>query len=149
MASYRVLSVGQCGFDHARLSQYLKSAFNAQVQRADTAAQALQSLREGGRYDVVLVNRVFDLDAARGLDLIRAIVDDPATNQVPVMLVSNYPEAQQAAVEAGAREGFGKAELGTPRVRTLLSSVLHGEGTAGGPDLEATGPWSSSTQATV
>jgi two-component system chemotaxis response regulator CheY len=148
MGSYRILSVGQCGFDHARLSRYLKSEFNAQVARADTAAQALDLLRGGGRYDAVLVNRVFDLDAARGLDLVGTILADPELRRVPVMLVSNYPEAQQAAVAAGALEGFGKAELETPRVRDLLSRVLRGEGPAGGATLDAPGPWSS-TEATV
>lgn len=140
MGSYRILSVGQCGFDHARLSQFLRSEFQADVKRADSAPEALQALR-AGRFDLVLVNRVFDRDAARGLDLIQEIVADPALRSVPVMLVSNYPEAQQAAVEAGAHEGFGKAELETPRVRALLADLLPGPVSALGAN--ATRPRSS------
>jgi hypothetical protein len=40
------------------------------------------------------------------------------------MLVSNYADAQQAAVAAGALPGFGKREIGTPKVKELLRSAL-------------------------
>lgn len=125
MASYRILSVGQCKHDHARLSRFLESEFQAEVERAESASEALQTLRNE-HVDLVLVNRVFGRDASRGLDLVKAIVADPELRRVPVMLVSNYPEAQQMAVEAGAHEGFGKAALRTARTRELLSEVLHG-----------------------
>jgi hypothetical protein len=40
------------------------------------------------------------------------------------MLVSNYAEAQAAALAAGAAPGFGKREIGTPKVKELLRSAL-------------------------
>ena len=40
------------------------------------------------------------------------------------MLVSNYADAQQAAVAAGAIEGFGKAELGADETEEKLRAVL-------------------------
>jgi len=43
---------------------------------------------------------------------------------VKAMLVSNYPEAQAAAVAEGALPGFGKREIGTPRVGELLREAL-------------------------
>jgi hypothetical protein len=43
---------------------------------------------------------------------------------VRTMLVSNYPEAQQEALAAGALPGFGKRELSTPRVTQLLRNAV-------------------------
>jgi hypothetical protein len=43
------------------------------------------------------------------------------------MLVSNYPDAQAAAVAAGALPGFGKRELGSARIPELIRSALQGE----------------------
>ena len=41
-----------------------------------------------------------------------------------MMLVSNYHDAQQAAVAVGAVPGFGKRELGTPKAAQLLREAL-------------------------
>ncbi len=46
-----------------------------------------------------------------------------------MMLVSNYEEAQEAAVEAGALNSFGKRELGTPKVKELLRAAIGAEQT--------------------
>ena len=43
---------------------------------------------------------------------------------VPVMLVSNYPQYQQQAVDAGAVPGFGKAELRSPTTLARLAEFL-------------------------
>jgi hypothetical protein len=40
------------------------------------------------------------------------------------MLVSNYADWQQKAVEMGAVYGFGKAELNRPETRTRLAAIL-------------------------
>jgi hypothetical protein len=38
--------------------------------------------------------------------------------------VSNYPDAQAAAVAAGGMPGFGKREIGTPRVGQVIRDAL-------------------------
>jgi len=123
MPAPRILSVGQCGFDHASLTRALGQAFGARVDAADTHAEALRALR-AGPFDLVLVNRIGDRDGARGLDLIRTLKADPDLASVPVMLVSNYPDAQAEAVKLGALPGFGKSALSEPRTRDLLAAAL-------------------------
>jgi hypothetical protein len=70
---------------------------------------------------LVLVNRINDVDGAEGLALISQLT---TTGLAPVMLVSNLPEAQQAAIKAGALAGFGKAELKKPEVAERISAAL-------------------------
>ncbi len=123
MTAPRVLSVGQCGYDHGRLTRYLRESFGAETEGVDTFDEALERLRSGS-CGLVLVNRLFDLDGSNGLDLIRAIKADAALADVPAMLVSNYPEAQAEAVRVGALPGFGKADLGKPRAHSALSAAL-------------------------
>ena len=92
------------------ISSYLGGKFNARVERADDPDEARQALRSEA-YNLVLVNRVIDQDGSSGVELIRELRNDPDTGAVPIMLVSDLPEAQQAAREAGAAPGFGKSEL--------------------------------------
>jgi CheY-like chemotaxis protein len=103
----------------------LTTTFEADVIAADTHAHALDALRRGP-IDLVLVNRVADADGAEGIELIRAMKDDSKLSGVPVMLVSNLAEAQEEAVAAGARMGFGKSELSgevaTERIGAALGS---------------------------
>lgn len=106
----RVLSVGQCGLDHGSISRMLRQSAGAEVEAADTFPEAVGALR-GGSFDLVLVNRISDYDGSSGLDLIRMITADPALAAVPVMLVSNYPDAQAQAEALGALPGFGKADV--------------------------------------
>src|SRR5690349_2981112 len=109
MACPQILSVGQCGFDHAQIRNFFQETFGARVQGTDTATEALDALRAGS-FDLVLVNRVGDLDGASGLDLIRSLKADSTLADVPVMLVSNYDDAQSQAVALGALPGFGKSQ---------------------------------------
>jgi hypothetical protein len=46
---------------------------------------------------------------------------------VPVMLISNYSDAQREAELAGAVPGFGKAELNDPDLSNRLASSLSPE----------------------
>jgi PleD family two-component response regulator len=119
----RVLSLGQCFADHSGLSRVLRGSFGAEVVGADTPRQALELLRERS-FDLVLVNRVFDADGSAGVDLVRALKADEELNSVPVMLVSNYEDAQAEAVRAGAVPGFGKAALGQPHMLARLEKYL-------------------------
>ena len=120
----RILSVGQCGYDHGGLSRRLGHSLDAEVVPAATHPEALDALRDRGPFDLVLVNRVGDRDGAPGLDLIRALKADPDLADLPVMLVSNFAHAQDEAVALGALPGFGKAELGSPSVLDRLRAAL-------------------------
>jgi CheY-like chemotaxis protein len=124
MTAKRVLNVGQCAADNWSISRTLEGAFSVEVVPASTAAEALAKLRQES-FVLVLVNRILDRDGSPGLDLIRKVKADEELVAVPVMLVSNYADAQQQAAKAGAAPGFGKAELGAPemleRVRGFLS----------------------------
>lgn len=124
--SKRVLSVGQCGFDHGSISRFLSDHFDAAIEGVDSATVALNRLR-ADRVDLMLVNRVFDRDGADGLSLIREVKADESLADVPVMLVSNYPEYQERAVALGAVPGFGKAELRAADLRDRLATYLSGD----------------------
>lgn len=121
----RVLNVGQCGFDHGNISRMLAEHFGAEVQAVATSDQAVGAVREG-RFDLVLVNRVFDANGDSGLGLIKKLQSDEETRATPVMLVSNLLDAQDSAVALGARPGFGKNALTQPETRDVLASVLAG-----------------------
>ena len=123
MASKRVLSVGQCFADHSSLSRILKQHFDAVVVPADGAAEAL-GLLEQQTFELVLVNRVFDANGGSGVEFIRQLTQRQPQVIVPVMLVSNYEDAQREAVAAGARPGFGKAALGQAQTLARLKDVL-------------------------
>ena len=123
MTSKTVLSVGQCRPDSAAIAHYLKTNFNAFVLTAELPDQALDSLRKNA-VDLVLINRKLDIDSSDGLAILTQIRADSKISSVPVMLVSNYAEWQQKAVEMGAIYGFGKAELNRPETRAKLASVL-------------------------
>ena len=56
------------------------------------------------------------------MDLIKRL--RAAHPSVKLMLVSNYPDAQADAVANGALPGFGKRELGSPRVAELIREAL-------------------------
>jgi CheY-like chemotaxis protein len=121
----KVLNVGHCGFDHGNIGRVLEEEFGVEVDGASTADAALRAVRDG-EFDLVLVNRVFDANGESGLDLIKRLQAHEETRATPVMLVSNYPEAQEAAVAAGARPGFGKSALSAPETRERLAAVLVG-----------------------
>ncbi len=106
----RVLSIGQCGFDHGHIAGALRRAFGCEVDAAEGADDALRRIA-AARPDLVLVNRVLDADGGDGLEVVRALKADASAADLPVMLVSNYAEYQSQATALGAVPGFGKAEL--------------------------------------
>lgn len=122
MAS-RVISVGQCGADHMWISSVLKNQFGSQVQGVDNLADVQAAVGQG-TIDLILVNRILDRDGSPGLEVIKSLKQDRETAEIPIMLVSNYPEAQQSAVEAGALPGFGKSALRDPETHQRLQEVL-------------------------
>ena len=123
MAAKRVLNVGQCSYDHGNISNALQSNFGVEVVGAETTDEALILLRREA-FDLVLVNRIFDLDGTEGIKLIRTLRSEPELQPTPVMLVSNFPEAQAEAVGLGAAPGFGKASVGKPEMLERVEPFL-------------------------
>jgi CheY-like chemotaxis protein len=119
----RVLDVGQCGPDHATIRTFLARHFDCDVVQAHGPDDAIRELTNS-RFDLVLVNRKLDRDYSDGLEVIRRIKSNLATAAVPVMLVTNYPEHQEAALAAGAQMGFGKLQFDEPDTHERLAAVL-------------------------
>jgi two-component system chemotaxis response regulator CheY len=119
----RVLSIGQCGFDHGTIRHLFRSLFGTEPVSAVSAVAAFEAIRRE-RFDLVLVNRIFDADGGSGLEFVRAMKADPDLATISVMLVSDLQEAQNSAVALGAEPGFGKRELMSRKARERLEAVL-------------------------
>lgn len=118
-----VLSVGQCRPDNAAITHFLKSNFDVEVITSDLPTDTATSISENA-VDLVLINRKLDADYSDGMDILRSLKADDATAGIPVMLVSNFAEWQEKAVEAGALYGFGKSELTSPETLQRVKSAL-------------------------
>lgn len=119
----RVIDVGNCGFDHGSLSGLLQQHFQMPCISVADGAELQRELKQGD-VALVIVNRVFDQDGGDGLALIGQLKQQPETAALPVMLLSNYPDAQAKAIELGALSGFGKSSLRSEATRELLAEVL-------------------------
>ena len=119
----RVLDVGNCDPDHSMIKQLLERHFAAEVVRAHSHDGALAELRQQP-FDLVLVNRLMDADGSPGMQLIQSMQNDGSLTQVPVMMITNFPDHQNAAMAAGAVPGFGKAALHDPRTVELIAPHL-------------------------
>jgi CheY-like chemotaxis protein len=119
----RVLDVGQCGPDHATIRSYFSRNFDCEIVQTHGADDTLAQLKKG-RFDLVLINRKLDADYSDGIEILRKIKADAAIADVPVMIVTNYPEHQDAAVAEGALRGFGKLEYDKSETRDKIAAAL-------------------------
>ena len=119
----RVLDVGNCAPDHASIAQMIESNFDATVTQVHDGDEAMESLKSG-QFNLVLVNRLMDRNGASGLDVIKRIKSDATLAATPVMMITNFEEHQQLAVESGAEPGFGKQALNLPFSIQLLRKYL-------------------------
>ena len=119
----KIALVGHCGPDSSFLRIAVsKAERDSHVYMVDDDSSLKRVLDDG--VDLLLLNRQLDygFDEQEGVALIRKLrAKYPG---VKTMLVSNYAEAQAAAVAEGALPGFGKREIGTPRVNELLREAL-------------------------
>ena len=118
-----LLDCGNCGPDFNSIRKMIKSNFDAAVIQSHGAEDTLEILRSRP-VDLVTVNRKLDRDYSDGLDVVRAIKADPDVGNVPVMLVTNYEEHQQTAMEAGCVRGFGKLSIDEPATRDAIAPFL-------------------------
>lgn len=119
----QIVLVGHCGADSWMLERAAKDAVEgAAVSRCNRQEQ-LDAL---GADSLLLVNRVLDgaFKVNTGVDLIAQVAgrDDPPK----MMLISNFEDAQAAAVKAGAAPGFGKSDIGSDGVREKIGSLVQG-----------------------
>jgi two-component system chemotaxis response regulator CheY len=117
------LLIGHCGPDSAYLRHAVRSAVpDATILAADDDAELQHALAE--KIDLILLNRELGYGFAKpmGVDLIAELKQTHPS--IKTMLVSNYSEAQTAAVAAGSLPGFGKRELGKPHVVKMLRDAV-------------------------
>jgi len=119
----KVVLVGHCGADSSYLRIAVASAGAAvSVVSVDDEEGLTAALTNG--VELVLVNRIIDwgFEEQEGVALISRL--RRTHPNLKTMLVSNYPDAQAAAVAAGALPGFGKREIGGAKVKELLRMAL-------------------------
>ena len=119
----KVALVGHCGPDSSFLRIAVSRAErDVQVVSVDDESDLKRLLDDG--VDLLLMNRQLDygFDDDEGVALIRKL--RAAYPHVKTMLVSNYADAQAAAVAEGALPGFGKRDIGTPKVAEMLREAL-------------------------
>src|SRR5688572_7531532 len=134
--SKRVALVGHCGPDSSFLRMAVQSADRCIKVFAADDSDELNDLLNGG-VDLVLLNRElgWGFEQTQGVEVIRTL--RTTHPHVKTMLVSNYAEAQAAAISAGAVPGFGKREIGSPRVADVIRAALNGAHAARQPQPDA------------
>ncbi len=118
-----VVDCGNCGPDYNAIRQIVQSNFEAVVLQTHSLEDTLALLAQRS-VDLVTVNRKLDRDYSDGMDVIRGIKADPRFASVPIMLVTNYDEYQEAAAKVGAVRGFGKLTVRDPATVGLLQPYL-------------------------
>jgi hypothetical protein len=120
--SKKVALIGHCGPDSSYLRMTIsKAAKDVKILSADDDAELNHVLGEGP--DLLLFNRQlgYGFSETQGVKVIEKL---HGKLPIKMMLISNHHDAQEAAVAAGALPGFGKREIGTPKVLELLREAL-------------------------
>lgn len=121
----KVVLVGHCNADQFSLTNAVRNALgNAVTVTSANDDDEVAVCTSAG--SLMLVNRQLDgqFGVDGGIELIRQLCsqsDPPA-----VMLISNYADAQEQAIAAGAQRGFGKSDLADPATATLFRTVVAG-----------------------
>jgi response regulator RpfG family c-di-GMP phosphodiesterase len=118
-----VISVGQCGYDNSRIRSLIRSIDSTvEIKETDSHQETMEILASLGEAALVLVNRVFDMDGASGMEFISQLKSKESEfAAIPVMLVSNYEKSQAEAIANGAIPGFGKSELQSVETRQKMN----------------------------
>ena len=113
-----VVLVGHCGPDMFMLKTAVGRALPGASIVFANDDDALSEYRTAD--SLLLVNRELDggFDSSSGIELIQQLIQQD--NPPVVMLISNYEDAQQEAIAAGATLGFGKTQLYNQSTTQLL-----------------------------
>lgn len=118
----KVVLVGHCGPDASMLRSAISRAVpHVLVSLANDERRLEEQLSPDS---LLLINRVLDggfcCDCGVGLiELLSRRAGSPS-----MMLVSNYADAQERAVAAGAKRGFGKTQLYNDATAELLRQAI-------------------------
>ncbi len=117
-----VLVVGHCDLDNPQITSLLEKNFSSKVMRVKLLKKVMEYL-EKHDYDLVIINRIGAFDQESGLELIEKIKED-GRFKMPLMMVTNYKDQMDKAVEKGAVPGYGKDKLHDKDTIELLSRYL-------------------------
>ncbi len=118
-----LIDCGNCGPDYNSIRQMVLANFDAVVLQTHGLEDTLEQLSQRD-VALVTVNRKLDRDYTDGMEVIRGIKADPRFASVPIMLVTNYDEYQDAAEKEGAIRGFGKLTVRDPQTLERLQPYL-------------------------
>lgn len=117
-----VLIVGHCDLDNPQITALIENNFSARVTRAKLLKDAKEFLKKQ-KYDLVIINRIGAFDGHSGLELIKEIKKE-GNDTTPLMMITNYKEQMDLAIENGAVLGYGKDKLHDNGTITLLGKYL-------------------------
>ncbi|MCG3181470.1 MAG: hypothetical protein BIFFINMI_03866 [Phycisphaerae bacterium] len=119
----RVVLVGHCGPDSYRLRYVVASALGSDVEVV-TADDEKELEAVAGPESLLLINRRLDygFETENGVELIHRLGTEASPPRM--ILVSNYPDAQEQAEAFGAWPGFGKAELGDDKAADAIKRAF-------------------------
>ena len=118
-----ILEIGNCDADHSRMKEVVEANLDAKIVRAHRLDDAMEAMQEND-IDLVLINRLLDVDGSEGMDVFRSIKSNSEFAGTPVMLITNFDEHQDKAVAEGTIRGFGKAALASRETIETLKSAL-------------------------
>lgn len=121
--SKRDVLVGHCGPDSSYLRMTVsRVSREISVTMVDDDGDLQKSIAEGA--ELLLINRQLDygFQESEGVQMIARLHGEHPN--LKMMLISNFPESQAEALTAGAMPGFGKRELGSERVASLIREAL-------------------------
>ena len=117
-----VLIVGHCDLDNPQITSLLEKNFSTNVTRVKLLKNVIEHL-EKQDCDLVIINRIGAFDQESGLELIEKIKVDGRFKS-PLMMITNYKDQMDMAVEIGAVPGYGKDKLHDKETIELLSKYF-------------------------
>ncbi len=121
-----VALVGHCGPDSSFLRMAVSGAAPGTRVVLVDSDEDLEAVLQEEQADLLMLNRRLDygFETSDGMSLLVQIREKWPRQKV--MMITNYPDAQQAAESAGALPGFGKREIGSDRARQRITVALNG-----------------------
>lgn len=101
----------------------LNEHFDVSIDRVMFVDDALEKLRSN-QYALVLFNRLIFADGSPGIALLERATTDDSINGTPMMMISNFDEAQARSIAAGGVPGFGKNAVFDDSTTNLLAQYL-------------------------